>query len=140
MYVTNKLKVFIGLCIIYSTLAGFALVRLLWPESGHTGYQVGPGKQDALLFVVYLTLMVASGYLLARTDGKREYRKSIMLHYHFVGALALSVVAGLCWLALEYFGWRYAAWFLLVGWGSFGLHWLSAHNKTKGIAARSAFK
>lgn len=139
MYITNKLKVFIGLCIVYSTLAGVALVKL-WPEPGRTGYQIGPGQQDAVLFGTYIALVAVTGYLLARGDKKREFRKSMMLHYHFVGALALSAVAIFCWLALEYFGWRYAAWLLLAGWGSFGLHWLLTHNQTKGIAAKNAFK
>lgn len=142
MTISNKLKIFIVLCIFLSTLVVPAL-ESNWSrhgaEPGDIG-QFGPNAGDIVIAGLYGVSLVLSGYILARHEAQRDRRGSISLLYHLVGAIVASCAALLCWILLAFFGWRYIAYVGGIAWASYGLHWLIVRNRPKGIKGSSAFK
>jgi len=142
MKLNNKLKVYVLLAILYSFLT-VPFLKSSWDNYGAgpgVNYQLGPNSGDILIGAVYAFLLLLSGFVLVRLNAKRKYRGNVALQYHLAASSVVSVAAVAGWLSLTYFGWRYVAWLTIVAWGSYGLHWLSAHNDPKGINKQGAFK
>lgn len=98
-----------------------------------------PGSGDLLIGTVYTLLVVISGLVLSKMDKQRENRGSLALRYHLIGAIVSTMAALTFWVALAHFGWHYVAWVVVVGWGSFAVHWVKSRKHPKGIDRQKAF-